>query len=150
MVASSASLRTSTMSCCGCLLGSFVTSSISSRPCVKSRYNCFFRSSFKLSCHGRSGLCSCDSALRCEHESKGITASTANDIVNVSSGEEVYETQAMDRVWVELAASGSTAHGHTLRIRLVSSQHPAAQAAHPAGSLQGGSAPRKAEASQAT
>jgi hypothetical protein len=35
----------------------------------------------------------------------------------------------MDKVWVELAASGSTAHGPTLRIRLVSDHHPAVQAA---------------------
>lgn len=34
----------------------------------------------------------------------------------------------MDKVWVELAASGSTAHGPTLRIRLVSAHHPAVQA----------------------
>ncbi len=38
----------------------------------------------------------------------------------------------MDKVWVELAASGSTAHGPTLRIRLVSDHHPAVQAASPA------------------
>ena len=47
-MAPSASLTNSTMSCCGCLLGSFVMTSMSSRPCVKSWYNCFFRSSFKL------------------------------------------------------------------------------------------------------
>ena len=35
----------------------------------------------------------------------------------------------MDKIWVELAASGSTAHGPTLRIRLVSDHHPAVQAA---------------------
>lgn len=35
----------------------------------------------------------------------------------------------MDSIWVELAASGSTAHGPSLRIRLVSDQHPAVQAA---------------------
>ena len=35
----------------------------------------------------------------------------------------------MDKIWVELAASGSTAHGPTLRIWLVSDQHPAVQAA---------------------
>ena len=35
----------------------------------------------------------------------------------------------MDKIWVELAASGSTAHGPTLRIRLVSHHHPAVQAA---------------------
>ena len=40
------------MPCCGCLLGSFVTSSMSSRPCVKSRYSCFSRSSFKLAVIG--------------------------------------------------------------------------------------------------
>ncbi len=47
-MAPSASLTNSTMSCCGCLLGSFVMTYLSSRPCVKSWYNCFFRSSFKL------------------------------------------------------------------------------------------------------
>ncbi len=36
------------MSCCGCQLGSFVMTSMSPRPCVKSWYNCFFRFSFKL------------------------------------------------------------------------------------------------------
>ena len=47
-MAPSASLTNSTMSCCGCLLESFVMTYLSSRPCVKSWYNCFFRSSFKL------------------------------------------------------------------------------------------------------
>ena len=47
-MAASASLTNSTMPCCGCLLRSFVMISLSSRPCVKSWYDCFFRSSFKL------------------------------------------------------------------------------------------------------
>ncbi len=41
----------------------------------------------------------------------------------------MFKAQVMGRVWVELAASGSTAHGPRLRIRLVSDQHPAVQAA---------------------
>ncbi len=48
MMAPSSSLTNSTMSCCGCQLGSFVMTSMSPRPCVKSWYNCFFRFSFKL------------------------------------------------------------------------------------------------------
>lgn len=50
-------------------------------------------------------------------------------IVNISSGQQVFKAHAMDSIWVELAASGSTAHGPSLRIRLVSDQHPAVQAA---------------------
>ncbi len=35
----------STISCCSCVVGSFVTSLMSSRPCVKSWHDCFFCSS---------------------------------------------------------------------------------------------------------
>ena len=38
----------------------------------------------------------------------------------------------MDKIWLELAATASTAHGPTLRLRLVSEQHPAVQAARKA------------------
>lgn len=50
-------------------------------------------------------------------------------MVHVSSGEEAFRVKPMDKIWVELAASDSTAHGPTLRIRLVADQHPAVQAA---------------------
>lgn len=45
-------------------------------------------------------------------------------IVEDKTGEAVFHTAAMANVWVELSASGSTAHGPALRIRLVSDQHP--------------------------
>ena len=45
-------------------------------------------------------------------------------MVEDKTGEAVFQTAAMANVWVELSASGSTAHGPALRIRLVSEQHP--------------------------
>ena len=52
-------------------------------------------------------------------------------IVNQESGAVVACFQPMQRVWVELGADGSRAHGPTLQMRLVSELHPlvAAQAA---------------------
>ena len=50
-------------------------------------------------------------------------------IVDISTGQRLFQASPMDRVWVELSASGSATHGPTLRIRLVSEQHPAVQAA---------------------
>ncbi|DBA71011.1 TPA: hypothetical protein ACH3X2_011442 [Trebouxia sp. C0005] len=56
------------------------------------------------------------------------TGDNCASIVNVASGQVTFKAEPMDKVWVELAASGSTAHGPTLRIRLVSAHHPAVQA----------------------
>ena len=50
-------------------------------------------------------------------------------IVDTASGQELFTAHTMDRVWVELAANSSAAHGPTLRIRLASRQHPAVQSA---------------------
>lgn len=61
-----------------------------------------------------------------------VSAVTGDDIasvVHISSGEEAFRAKPMDKIWVELAASDSTAHGPSLRIRLVADQHPAVQAA---------------------
>lgn len=49
--------------------------------------------------------------------------------MNSVSGHEVFSAHTMDTVWVELAADSSAAHGPRLRIRLVSSQHPAVRQA---------------------
>ena len=50
-------------------------------------------------------------------------------IVDTISGQELFSARTMDSIWLELAADSSAAHGPKLRIRLVSSQHPAVQQA---------------------
>ena len=49
--------------------------------------------------------------------------------MDTASGQELFSAHTMDSIWVELAADSSAAHGPKLRIRLVSSQHPAVQQA---------------------
>lgn len=49
--------------------------------------------------------------------------------MDTTSGQELFSAGTMDSIWVELAADSSAAHGPKLRIRLVSSQHPAVQQA---------------------
>ncbi|KAL4852980.1 DIS3-like exonuclease 1 [Chlorella vulgaris] len=61
-------------------------------------------------------------------------------IVEAASGRQVAAYRSMQRVWVELSADGSRAHGPRLRMRLLADEHPGAlaaaakQAAQPAGS----------------
>ena len=45
-------------------------------------------------------------------------------IIEDKTGQAVLRTKAMGNLWVELSASGSTAHGPALRIQLVSDHHP--------------------------
>lgn len=45
-------------------------------------------------------------------------------IVEDNTGDVVFEATVMGNIWVELSASGSTAHGPALRIRTVSNRHP--------------------------
>ena len=58
----------------------------------------------------------------------GNTSMHADDsqasIIEDKTGQAVLQTKAMANLWVELSASGSTAHGPALRIRLVSDHHP--------------------------
>lgn len=49
--------------------------------------------------------------------------------MDTTSGQELFSAHTMDSIWVELAADSSAAHGPKLRIRPVSSQHPAVQQA---------------------
>lgn len=60
--------------------------------------------------------------------SSGNTLMPADDsqafIIEDKTGQAVLRTKAMGNLWVELSASGSTAHGPALRIRLVSDHHP--------------------------
>ncbi|KAI3434597.1 hypothetical protein D9Q98_002666 [Chlorella vulgaris] len=61
-------------------------------------------------------------------------------IVEAASGRHVAAYRSMQRVWVELSADGSRAHGPRLRMRLLADEHPGAlaaaakEAAQPAGS----------------
>lgn len=76
------------------------------------------------------------------------TGESSASIVDTASGQELFSAHTMDSIWVELAADSSAAHGPKLRIRLVSSQHPAVQqasikAAYPSG-LKGNQEPFKA------
>lgn len=57
------------------------------------------------------------------------TEKSSASVVDSSSGQELFSAHTMDSIWVELAADSSAAHGPKLRIRLVSSQHPAVQQA---------------------
>ncbi|KAK9833762.1 hypothetical protein WJX74_005180 [Apatococcus lobatus] len=49
-------------------------------------------------------------------------------IINHESGTEVARFRPMQRIWVELGADGSRAHGPTLQMRLVSEAHPLVRA----------------------
>lgn len=57
------------------------------------------------------------------------TGESNASIVDTASGQELFSAHTMDSIWVELAADSSAAHGPKLRIRLVSSRHPAVQQA---------------------
>lgn len=77
------------------------------------------------------------SIIKPKHACNGAGESSAS-IVNTVSGEELFSAGTMDTIWVELAADSSAAHGPRLRIRLVSSHHPAVRqasikAAYPQG-----------------
>ncbi|KAK9809126.1 hypothetical protein WJX72_009740 [[Myrmecia] bisecta] len=60
------------------------------------------------------------------------TGPTSARIYNQETGQQVAVLRTNQRVWVELGADGSRAHGPSLRLRLLANSHPAVQQAQAA------------------